>query len=44
MIKVNIDSLKGDQKGFVKIIILKHNKELKVKDTMLLLKWLKRLL
>ena len=29
MIKVNIDSLKGDQKGFVKNIILKVQQRIK---------------
>ena len=29
MIKVNIDSLKGDQKGFVKNIILKIQQRIK---------------
>ena len=29
MIKVNIASLKGDQKGFVKIIILKAQQKIK---------------
>ena len=29
MIKVNIDSLKGDQKGFVKFIILKAQQRIK---------------
>ena len=29
MIKVNIDSLKGDQKGFVKNIILKAQQRIK---------------